>query len=78
DTMAPMAPVLDEITDQTTKVTGKTEAGAKVEVKVKGEVLGSTVAKEDGSFAVAIKAQKPGTEITVTAADEAGNVSETK
>ncbi|WP_286229710.1 bifunctional 2',3'-cyclic-nucleotide 2'-phosphodiesterase/3'-nucleotidase [Neobacillus mesonae] len=78
DTTPPIAPILDEINDQTTKVAGKTEAGAKVEVKVKGDVLGSAVAAEDGSFAIEIKAQKPGTEITVTAEDAAGNVSETK
>ncbi|WP_148347747.1 bifunctional 2',3'-cyclic-nucleotide 2'-phosphodiesterase/3'-nucleotidase [Bacillus rubiinfantis] len=78
DTTAPVVANLGEINDQTTKVTGETESGAKVEVKVKDEVIGSAVAGADGKFEVEIVNQKPGTEVSVTATDATGNVSVTK
>lgn len=79
DTVAPAAPTVDVVTDQSTKVTGKTEDGAKVEIKANGEVLGTTTANADGTFALNIAPLKAGTEVTATATDLAGNKSvETK
>jgi 2',3'-cyclic-nucleotide 2'-phosphodiesterase/3'-nucleotidase/5'-nucleotidase len=79
DIVAPDAPVVDEVTDQSTKISGKTEEGATVEVRAGGQVLGTATAKADGTFALDISLLKAGTEVTVTATDPAGNKSvETK
>ena len=79
DTVSPAAPAVNEVTDQSTKVTGKTEDGAKVEVKANGQVLGFVKANADGTFALSISPLKAGTEVSVTATDLAGNKSaETK
>ncbi|MFP7298691.1 Ig-like domain-containing protein [Neobacillus niacini] len=75
DVTAPDMPTVNEVTDKDTSVTGKAEAGSKVEVKVNGTIVGSTTAGADRSFAVTIPVQKAGTELVVTAADAAGNVS---
>ncbi|MFJ7726099.1 Ig-like domain-containing protein [Neobacillus sp. NPDC097160] len=76
DVTAPAKPVVNQVTDKDLTVTGSAEAGAKVEVKAHGSVLGSTVAGADGTFTVAITKQAAGTELTVTATDTAGNVSD--
>ncbi|MEH7094992.1 bifunctional 2',3'-cyclic-nucleotide 2'-phosphodiesterase/3'-nucleotidase [Neobacillus vireti] len=79
DNIAPAAPTVAEVTDQSTKVTGNTEEGAKVEVKADGQVIGTAVAGSGGTFAISISPLKAGTEVTVTATDVAGNKSaETK
>ncbi|WHZ02863.1 Ig-like domain-containing protein [Neobacillus sp. YX16] len=76
DATAPEQPTVNEVTDKDTSVTGKAEAGSKIEVKGNGTLLGSATAGADGAFTVTIPVQKAGTEIEVTATDEAGNVSE--
>lgn len=76
DTTAPDAPQVDAVTNKTTKVTGTTEALAKVEVKANGNVIGTAIAEADGKFSVSITAQKAGTELVVTATNALGNVSE--
>ncbi|WP_318503012.1 5'-nucleotidase C-terminal domain-containing protein [Bacillus sp. T3] len=76
DSVAPDAPSVNEVTDQSTNVTGKAEAGATVEVSIAGSVVGTSTASEDGSFDIEIAKQKAGTELTVTATDAAGNVSD--
>ncbi|MEO2075915.1 MAG: Ig-like domain-containing protein [Bacillus sp. (in: firmicutes)] len=76
DGTAPGKPVVSDVTDQDTTVSGSAEAGSKVEVKVNGAVIGSGTVAEDGAFAVAIPVQKEGTKIVVTATDKVGNVSE--
>jgi hypothetical protein len=75
DSVAPEAPSVNEVTDQSTQVTGMTEPGATVEVSVYGIVIGSNTAVEDGSFVIEIAKQAAGTELAVTATDNAGNVS---
>ncbi|MEH7084611.1 bifunctional 2',3'-cyclic-nucleotide 2'-phosphodiesterase/3'-nucleotidase [Neobacillus drentensis] len=75
DKEAPAAPVVNEVNDQSTTVTGKTEADALVEVKANGTVIGSAAASDDGSFTVDIAVQRAGTELVVTATDSALNVS---
>ncbi|WP_374226373.1 Ig-like domain-containing protein [Bacillus sp. sid0103] len=77
DVTAPEKPVVNEVTDKDTTVTGQAEAGSKVEVKVNGSVIGEGTAGEDGQFTVTISEQKAGTELVIVATDKAGNVSET-
>jgi 2',3'-cyclic-nucleotide 2'-phosphodiesterase (5'-nucleotidase family) len=76
DSAAPEAPTVNEVTDQSTNITGTAEAGATVEVSVAGTIVGSSTASEDGSFVIEIAKQIAGTELAVTATDGAGNVSE--
>ncbi|WP_227937210.1 Ig-like domain-containing protein, partial [Alkalihalobacillus deserti] len=76
DQTAPEAPMVDEITDQTTAVTGQAEAGSTVTVKAGENVLGSAVVESDGTYHVEIAKQAAGTQVEVTATDEAGHVSE--
>jgi uncharacterized protein YgiM (DUF1202 family)/Skp family chaperone for outer membrane proteins len=75
DVTAPAKPEVEEVTDKSTEVTGETEAGAKVTVKVGDEVIGSAMAGEDGVYQVAIPTQKAGTEIVITSVDPSGNES---
>ncbi|SMQ85046.1 Ig-like domain (group 3) [Bacillus sp. OV166] len=77
DVTAPEKAVVNEVTDKDTSVTGKAEAGSKVEVKVNESVIGTGTAGKDGQYKVTISAQKAGTELVIVATDKAGNVSET-
>ena len=55
-------------------ITGKTEAGATVTATYNGKVVGTVIAKEDGSYTLNLdKAYTNGEAIEVTAADKAGN-----
>ncbi|WP_324692407.1 Ig-like domain-containing protein [Cobetia sp. D5] len=76
DTTAPEAPVLDETKGNI--LTGSSEPGATIEVtNAAGDNVGSAVADADGNFSVELSpAQAAGTELTATATDAAGNVSE--
>jgi 2',3'-cyclic-nucleotide 2'-phosphodiesterase (5'-nucleotidase family) len=76
DSTAPDAPTVNEVTDQSTQVTGKAESGATVEVSVDGIVIGLSTALEDGSFVIEIAKQTAGTQLAVTVTDSAGNESE--
>ena len=78
DKTAPAAPKVDKVSDKDKKVTGTAEAGSKVTVKAGSTVLGSATADKKGKFSVAIKAQKAGKTLTVTAKDKAGNTSASK
>ncbi|MBV7505701.1 bifunctional 2',3'-cyclic-nucleotide 2'-phosphodiesterase/3'-nucleotidase [Bacillus sp. sid0103] len=68
---------VNEVTDQSTTVTGKTEAGATVVVTA-GDVNKTTTASEDGNFSVEIPVLKAGTEVVVTITDKALNVKEVR
>ncbi|MFJ5713614.1 bifunctional 2',3'-cyclic-nucleotide 2'-phosphodiesterase/3'-nucleotidase [Neobacillus sp. NPDC093127] len=74
--VTPPAPVVEGVTDQSTKVTGNTVAEAQVEVKANGTIIGSATAAKDGTFTVDIPVQKAGTELIVKAIDAALNVSQ--
>ncbi|MFJ7729674.1 Ig-like domain-containing protein [Neobacillus sp. NPDC097160] len=76
DVTSPAKPVVNEVTDKDTSVTGSAEAGAKVEVKVIGSVIGFATAGTDGKFSVSIPVQKAGVELVLTGTDKDGNVSE--
>jgi 2',3'-cyclic-nucleotide 2'-phosphodiesterase (5'-nucleotidase family) len=75
DSVAPAAPSVNQVTDQSTKVTGTAEAGAKVELSIDGKTMASSIALADSSFEIEITKQVAGTKLTVTATDRAGNVS---
>jgi 2',3'-cyclic-nucleotide 2'-phosphodiesterase (5'-nucleotidase family) len=76
DNEAPVPPSVNEVTDQSTQVTGTAESGATVEVSINGTIIGSSTALENGSFVVEIAKHSAGTELAVTATDGAGNVSD--
>jgi subtilisin family serine protease len=73
DGTAPSIPVVNQVSDQHTSVSGKTEAGAKVEVKAGTQLIGTATASSAGAFSAAVSKQKAGTKIEVTAIDSAKN-----
>ncbi|MGC4378825.1 S8 family serine peptidase [Fictibacillus sp. Mic-4] len=75
DKTPPHAPKVNTVDDRDTTVTGKTEAKASVIVKYKGKTIGTKQADSKGMFKVAIKKQKAGSVLYVTAKDSAGNTS---
>ncbi|CAM3777137.1 hypothetical protein GCM10009865_50670 [Aeromicrobium ponti] len=63
------------VTDQSTEITGKSELGSKVQLKVEDTLIGETVTDDEGLFKITFPAQKAGSLIKITAADAAGNES---
>lgn len=78
DKTAPGAPSVNSVSDKSTSVTGKTEAGAKVTIKAGKKTLGTATANSKGSYTVKISKQKASTTLSVTAKDKAGNTSKAK
>jgi hypothetical protein len=76
DTVAPIAPAVDEVSDRDTMVKGTAEPLSTIAIFVNGEWLADGQTAEDGTFAVEIPVQKAGTVLEVTSADAAGNRSE--
>jgi hypothetical protein len=66
---------VNEVSDKDVTVTGQSQNGVKIDVKANGTIIASATAGTDGKFTVTIPVQKGGTELEVTATDEAGNVS---
>nr|WP_263324623.1 Ig-like domain-containing protein [Neobacillus sp. Marseille-Q6967] len=75
DVTAPAKPTVNTVTDKDNTVTGQAEAGSKVKVTVNGAEIGSGTAGTNGQYTVAIPVQKAGTELLITATDQAGNIS---
>ncbi len=77
DLTAPPPPTVTVIAGDGTALTGRGEAGARVDVRAPdATLLGSTTVNADGSFAVGlVPAQTAGATLSVTQADLAGNVS---
>lgn len=75
DMVAPGKPAVDKVTNESTEITGTTEAGALIKVYSAGKELGKVEADGAGKFAVAITKQKADAELSVTATDRAGNTS---
>ncbi|MED1439882.1 Ig-like domain-containing protein [Aeribacillus composti] len=73
DKTPPAKPTVYTVADYSTKVTGKTEAGATVYVKAGSKQIGKGTANSKGDFSVSIPKQKAGTVLTVYAVDKAGN-----
>ncbi|MBV7504131.1 DUF839 domain-containing protein [Bacillus sp. sid0103] len=78
DFTAPAAPTINQVTDQSTSVTGKAEANATAKLYVNGKYLKSTTVDKNGNYKFVIAKQRAATEIKVTVTDEAGNVSTAK
>ncbi|MGD6991102.1 cell wall-binding repeat-containing protein [Sutcliffiella horikoshii] len=76
DKTAPAKPVVNEVSDQSTTVTGTTEATATVVVKAGTKEIGKGTADGTGKYSVTIAKQKAGLDLTVLAKDQAGNQSE--
>ncbi|WHZ02438.1 Ig-like domain-containing protein [Neobacillus sp. YX16] len=76
DKTAPTTPVVGEITDADSSITGQAEPGSLVEVKRNSSLIASGTVEPDGVFSVAFPIQASGTKLDITAADKAGNVSE--
>ena len=82
DTTAPEAPSVDTITGNTDTgytVGGKGEPGSTITIKnpATGEVLGTTIVDKDGNYSIKLPTGvKPGTQLSATATDAAGNVSD--
>lgn len=72
DKTAPSLTVKD-IYSSSKSVSGKTEVGAKIAVKVGKTSLGTGTANSKGEFKVGIKAQKKDTAISISATDKAKN-----
>ncbi|MFD9624667.1 Ig-like domain-containing protein [Peribacillus muralis] len=66
------------ITDKSTSVTGKSEPGSTLTIKVGAKVMGTVKASSAGAYVASIPKQKAGTKVTVTATDDAGNTSAAK
>ncbi|MFB7641233.1 S8 family serine peptidase [Peribacillus butanolivorans] len=79
DKTAPTKPTVNSVGDNTTKVTGKAEAGSTVTVKMGSTELGKAKSNSSGNFTVTMtKKQKAGKVLSVTATDKAGNTSSVK
>ncbi|MDR7239595.1 Ig-like domain-containing protein [Neobacillus drentensis] len=78
DFTAPAAPIINQVTDQSTSVTGKAEANATAKLYVNGKYQKSITVDKNGHYKFAIAKQRAATEIKVTVTDEAGNVSTAK
>lgn len=75
DKTAPKKPNVDKVTVNTTKVTGKAEAGTIIYVKEDNKILGSAVVDQKGQFSVEIAKQKINNVLSVYVEDQAGNIS---
>lgn len=75
DKLAPAAPKVIDIANNTKTITGTAEKYATIRVKRGTTVIGSATVKVDGKFSLNIPLQKDGTILYVTATDKAGNVS---
>ena len=73
DTKPPKTLTVNQVSNKTTYVTGKTEAKATVEVKLGSKLLGKATADSKGNYKVKIKVQKAGAKLTVVARDKAKN-----
>ncbi|OIP98997.1 hypothetical protein AUK40_00985 [Candidatus Wirthbacteria bacterium CG2_30_54_11] len=83
DTTAPAAPsILIPASDSllstgTCEITGQAEAGCTVRIYNGENLVGETTADQDGNFAVSIETPDGAYELTATATDQSGNISET-
>ncbi len=78
DKTPPNTPKVDKITANTTKITGKAEAGSTVYVKSGNKIIAKAIANKKGEFAIKLPKQKAGKVLTITSKDKAGNTSKSK
>ncbi|MBM6619155.1 Ig-like domain-containing protein [Bacillus suaedaesalsae] len=73
DVIAPGAPQVNKVTDQSKEISGKAEVGAVVRVYVGSRQIG--YGTSNGAYKLTIPIQKAGTILTIKAIDKAGNSS---
>ncbi|MEH7307611.1 Ig-like domain-containing protein, partial [Neobacillus drentensis] len=78
DKTKPATPSMNSVSDLSTTVTGKAEAGTTVKLSINGKYQKSTTAASSGIYKFTISKQKIGTTISVTATDKVGNISAPK
>ncbi|MDR7001428.1 Ig-like domain-containing protein [Neobacillus niacini] len=78
DKTKPAIPSMNSVSDLSTTVTGKAEAGSTVKLSINNKYQKSTTASASGTYKFTISKQKSGTTISVTATDKVGNVSASK
>jgi len=76
DETPPGLPIVDEVTDYSTTVTGKSEPGSSVIIKSDKGPLNTAETDESGNFTATIPTQKAGTVLFISAKDYTGNESE--
>jgi len=76
NTTPPEAPLVNEVKDNDTQLTGTAEAGSTITVTAGDSVIGTATTNEDGTFTVTIPLQPDGTILSVTASNSYGQVSE--
>ncbi|MEZ0482081.1 Ig-like domain-containing protein [Planococcus sp. SSTMD024] len=69
-------PVVEPISDKTISVTGQAAAGTTILIAAGEEEIASGKVSSDGKFAIEIPAQQAGTELSISASNGAGVVSE--
>ncbi|WP_308128784.1 Ig-like domain-containing protein [Bacillus sp. sid0103] len=77
DIKAPTFPTISTVSDKSKEVSGVTEKGATVTVKI-GSKKYTKTADSQGKFKVTIPKQKAGKKLYLSAKDKAGNISNTK
>lgn len=75
DVTPPMMPILDTVTSESLQISGKTEANAKVTIKLMSRNIGDTLADQNGVFKFSISAPSPGDTFTAIAEDKSKNKS---
>ncbi|SOC15603.1 uncharacterized protein YkwD [Ureibacillus xyleni] len=73
---APKMPIVNEISNMSTFVTGQAEAGTVITMKLGEDILGTTVVSTNGTFTIPIVSPKFGTQLYFISSDEYGNESE--
>ncbi|MDT0112079.1 Ig-like domain-containing protein [Listeria booriae] len=76
DQTPPSAPTVNDVLTTSTTVSGKAEANSKISVKANGNEIGTAQANSSGAYTVTIPKQAYNTQLQVTAADSAGNISD--
>ena len=75
DVITPAAPIMNNITDLDTQLTGTAEPDATVIAKVSENELGRSTAESNGNYTITINKQIANSIIEVIAIDAAGNAS---
>jgi WD40 repeat protein len=71
-------PSVDEMTEKSKIITGRTEPNFVVTAKYGGKVLGASIADQNGKFSISITPLKAGAVVVVVAKDEKNNLSPDK
>jgi subtilisin family serine protease len=76
DKTPPTKPIITEIGDSTTYVTGKAEGKSKIRISLGTKLVGESTVNADGTFSIKIPLQKAGAVLTIVSIDQSGNISQ--